>query len=148
MPEVPFEINISCIGASLQLQNLEFLYGQLYQKIKPSKDNQVSDKEFHAAIQLMVQFLYIIRDMASSSDEKNQKNARILQTNIFYNDLCIVSQYALTNFDPKKHNPSVLHDSIEFTHVMLEMLDKYSRGKVLTINTQKKRKIKKAKKQR
>ena len=86
--------------------------------------------------------------MASSSDEKNQKNARILRTNIFYNDLCIVSQFALCNFDHKKHNVSFLHDSIEFTHVMLEMLDEYSRGKVLTINTQKKRKIKKPKKKR
>jgi hypothetical protein len=31
---------------------------------------------------------------------------------------------------------------------MLEMLDEYSRGRVLTINTQKKRKIKKAKKKK
>jgi len=71
--------------------------------------------------------------MASSSDEKNQRNAKILSSNVFYNDLCIVSQYSLINFDPKKHNSSYLHDSIEFTHLMLEMLDEYSKGKVLTI---------------
>ena len=39
-----------------------------------------------------------------------------------------------------------LHDTIEFTHLMLEMLDEYSRGKVLTIQTQRKRKVKKNKK--
>jgi hypothetical protein len=109
------------------------LYDQLYKKIKNSKDHPVTDKEFHSAIQLLIQFLYIIRDMASSSDEKNQRNAKILSSNVFYNDLCIVSQYSLINFDPKKHNSSYLHDSIEFTHLMLEMLDEYSKGKVLTI---------------
>ena len=49
----------------------------MYKKIK-SKENPILDKEFHAAIQLLVQFLYIIRDMASSDDEKNHKNAKIL----------------------------------------------------------------------
>lgn len=59
-----------------------------------------------------------------------------------------MSQFALTTFDHKKHNSAFLHDTIEFTHLMLEMLDEYSRGRVLTINTQKKRKIKKAKKKK
>lgn len=118
----------------------------MYRKIKNSKENPVSDKEFHSALQLLIQFLYTIRDMASSSDEKNQRNARILSTNVFYQDLCIISQFALTLFDPKKHNAQFLYDSIEFTHLMLEMLDEYSKGKVLTIQTQRKRKVKRAKK--
>jgi hypothetical protein len=63
----------------------------MYNKIKISKKSPVSDKEFHSALQLLIQFLYIIRDMASSSNEKNQKNAKILQTNVFYHDLCIIS---------------------------------------------------------
>ena len=97
---------------------------------------------------MLIQFLYIIRDMASSSDERNQKNARILQANIFYNDLCIISQYSFKLFDYKKHHISFLQDIIEFNHIMLEMLDEYSKGKVLTINTQKKRKAKKQKKKK
>ena len=85
--------------------------------------------------------------MASSDDEKNQRNAKILQANVFYNDLCILSQFAFKLFDYKKHNPSFLADIVEFTHLMLEMLDEYSKGKVLTIQTQQKRK-KKGKKKR
>jgi len=50
----------------------------MYRKIKARKQNPVSDREFHAALQLLIQFLYIIRDMASSQDDKNQKNAKIL----------------------------------------------------------------------
>jgi hypothetical protein len=52
---------------------------------------EVNDKEFHSALQLLIQFLYIIRDMASSDEEKNQRNAKILQANVFYNDLAILS---------------------------------------------------------
>ena len=48
-------------------------------------------KDFHAALQLLTQFLYIIRDMASSDDEKNQKNAQILMSNVFYHDLVKIS---------------------------------------------------------
>jgi len=83
--------------------------------------------------------------MASSSDEKNQKNAKILQANIFYHDLTIISQFAFKMFDHKKHNVQFLHDIVEFNHIMLEMLDEYSKGKVLTIQTQRKRKVKKNK---
>jgi hypothetical protein len=79
--------------------------------------------------------------MASSDDETNKRNAKILSTNVFYNDLCIISKYSLVLFDHKKHSEQFLVDTIEFTHIMLEMLDEYSRGKVLTIQTQKKRRI-------
>ena len=93
----------------------------------------VTDKEFHSAIQLLTQFLYIIRDMASTEDERNKKNSKILTQNIFYHDMCVVSQFAFKQFDYKKHNVDFLADIIEFNHLMLEMLEEYSKGKVLTI---------------
>jgi len=48
--KVPFKINISSIGASLQLQNFEFLYSQMFKKIKGGKQNPVNDREFHSAL--------------------------------------------------------------------------------------------------
>jgi hypothetical protein len=65
----------------------------MYKKIKISlqKESSVNDREFHSALQLLIQFLYVVRDMASSEDERNQRNAKILQANIFYNDLTIIS---------------------------------------------------------
>ena len=35
-------------------------------------------RDFHSGLQFLTQFLYIIRDMASSEDERNKKNASIL----------------------------------------------------------------------
>ena len=108
----------------------------MHRKIKISATKEfVNDREFHSALQMLIQFLYIIRDMASTSDERNKKNAQILQANIFYNDMCIISQFSFKLFDYKKHHISFLQDIIEFNHIMLEMLDEYSKGKVLTINT-------------
>ena len=71
--------------------------------------------------------------MASSDDEKNKKNAKILQTNVFYKDLCVVSRLAFKLYCPRTHNAKFLHDVIEFNHLMLEMLDEYSKGKILMI---------------
>lgn len=85
----------------------------------------------------MTQLLYIIRDMASSDDEKNQRNAKILQTNVFHKDLITVALYAFKAFDPSNHSWDFLYDTIEFTHIMLQMLDEFSRGRVLTIYTNK-----------
>ena len=88
----------------------------------------------------MTQFLYVIRDMASSDDEQNIKNAKILQTNVFYKDLCIIARVALKLYDTNLHNVQFLHDAVEFTHLMLEMLEEYSKGKILMIRDQKKKK--------
>ena len=71
--------------------------------------------------------------MASTEDERNKKNSKILTQNIFYHDMCVVSQFAFKQFDYKKHNVDFLADIIEFNHLMLEMLEEYSKGKVLTI---------------
>lgn len=97
----------------------------------------MSDQEFHAGLQNLTQLLYIIRDMASSDDEKNKKNARILQTNVFHKDLISVACYAYKMYDARNHSNQFLYDTVEFTHIMLSMLDEFSRGRVLTIYTNK-----------
>lgn len=76
-PKVPFNINILPVGASLQIAHFDFLYATLFSELTENKNkkNEHKYKDFHAALQLLTQFLYIIRDMASSEDEKNKKNA-------------------------------------------------------------------------
>lgn len=86
--------------------------------------------------------------MASSSDEKNKKNAMILQQNVFYHDIIRICKSAFLFYKEGVHHKQFLYDTIEFTHLFLEMLEEYSKGKVLTIKTHRKKKIKKAKKQR
>jgi len=49
-------------------------------------------------------------------------------------------------YDSKWHSKQFIHDAIEFNDIMMSMLSEYSKGKVLTIQTQRKRKVKKTKK--
>ena len=71
--------------------------------------------------------------MASSDDERNKKNAQILQQNIFYHDLCKIAKTAFVIYDSKWHSKQFLHNAIEFNDIMMSMLSEYSKGKVLTI---------------
>jgi hypothetical protein len=49
--------------------------------------------------------LYTVRDLASSTgNERNLKNAKILQSNIFSKDLCLIAKYALKLFEIERHN--------------------------------------------
>lgn len=130
---MPFEIDISTIGTSLQLTNFQFTYSVLYTESHKNKKKDRKLKDFHSALQFMTQLLYVIRDMASSNDEKNKKNAMILQTNIFFHDLCRISKTAFVLYEPAAMNKQFLHDSIEFNSLMMDMLEEYSKGKVLTI---------------
>ena len=82
---------------------------------------------------MLTQFLYVIRDLASSNDEKNKRNASILLSNVFYHDLMIVAKRSFMFYEDNVHHKQFLHDTIEFTNLMVNMLDEYSKGKVLTI---------------
>jgi hypothetical protein len=55
------------------------VYSVLYAETNKNKKKERKYKDFHTGIQLLTQLLYIIRDMASSEDERNKKNALILQ---------------------------------------------------------------------
>ena len=79
IPKIPLKIDISTIGASLQLNNFQFVYGILYAECAQNKKKDRKIKDFHSGLQFLTQILYTIRDMASSDDERNKKNAQILQ---------------------------------------------------------------------
>ena len=113
-PQVPFQVDVRHIGVSLQFPSFEFLYSSLYRRSiqKSNVKNEcekVSDKEFHAALQLFYQILHIVQLMAScsasdESSEKNRKNSNILRAFIFRNDVIRVCLFAFQMFNPGKHS--------------------------------------------
>lgn len=62
---------------------------------------------------------------------------------MFSRDIMSVVRHALKMFDPKKHSIQFLYDTIELNQVMLSMLDEYSKGRVLKVETNKTRRVKK-----
>lgn len=52
-PRVPFNIDISTIGASLQLNNFQYVYSVLYAETSKNKDKDRKYKDFHSGLQLL-----------------------------------------------------------------------------------------------
>ena len=72
---------------------------------KEVTEKPIKNQEFHAALKMLIQFLLIVKDMASCSDkteedEKNRKNAHILKTYIFRHELWKVVAFAFEIFNP------------------------------------------------
>ena len=110
----------------------------------------VSDAEFHAAIQLLFQYLLIVQDMANCSgdsedDERNRKNAHILKQYIFKHEILKVLLFALENYQPARHSLDFLEDTIKVTDKFLQMLEEYSRGRIIRVKTGKLQRRKKLK---
>jgi len=51
------------------------VYAILYRETAQNKEKERKTRDFHSGLQLLTQILYTIRDMASSDDERNKKNA-------------------------------------------------------------------------
>mmetsp|Transcript_42796 Transcript_42796/g.56533 ORF Transcript_42796/g.56533 Transcript_42796/m.56533 type:complete len:96 (-) Transcript_42796:1476-1763(-) len=79
------------------------------------------------------------------SSEKNRKNANILRSFIFRNDIIRVTLFAFQMFVPTKHSKQFLYDVISFTHTFLEHLEEFSKGRMLKIKTGRRKKVKKQK---
>ena len=100
------------------LGSFDFLHSSLYRRsIQKSnakiESDKVSDKEFHAALQLFNDILHIVQLMASCSgadeaSEKNRKNANILRAYIFRNDIVRLCLFAFQTFNPTKHSHEFL----------------------------------------
>jgi hypothetical protein len=92
---------------------------------KKSEDKKpVTDKEFHAAIKMLIQFLLIIQDMSNcgektEEDEKNRKNSQILKAYVFRHELWKVVFFAFNLFNPARHALEVLQDTIYLNHLLI-----------------------------
>ena len=100
----------------------------------------VTDAEFHAALLMLSQYLLIINDMASCSEEteediRNRKNAGILKAYIFKHEILKVLKCAIEHFKPQRHSPEFLEDTIRLNHQVLHMLEEFSKGKILKVKT-------------
>jgi hypothetical protein len=110
----------------------------------------VSDKEFHSALQLFTGVLQIVKCMASSSgddemSERNRKNATVLRSYIFRHQIFELVHFGFQIYCPGRHSEQFLQDLIQFNHIFTEHMEQYSKGKMLTIKTQKRRKVKRKK---
>ena len=128
--------DIGVIAEALKVSNFEYLYRCLAAEMRKTSAKTLIAKEFQAAMKFFTQLLYIIQEMSNSEDETTKRNATILKQNIFYHEVSKVCRHAflywVAGFSPK----SFLDEIVEFIDIVYTMLKDYSKGKLLTIRTE------------
>jgi hypothetical protein len=84
----------------------------------------------------------------TEDDEKNRKNAHILKAYVFRHEIWVIVKFAFSLFNHARHSTRFLEDTILLNHILINMLEEFSKGKILTVKTQKKTMRKKKKEQR
>ena len=89
---------------------------------------------------MLIQFLQIIQDMSNCSDtteddEKNRKNAHILKAYVFRHEIWVIVKFAFSMFNNARHSTRFLEDTILLNHILINMLEEFSKGKILTVKT-------------
>lgn len=94
--------------------------------------------EFIASIEYFYEILLLIRDMASSSNDWMKSNATILQKKIFSLDVFRLIKFGIETFNSKIHPQYHIICMLRFSDLAIMMIDEYSKGRTLTIQTHKK----------
>jgi len=103
--------------------------------------------EFIAGIEYLHELLFLVWDMASINNERMKQNAKILEWKIFSLDIFKLIQFGLDSFDPNLHPEYHMHALLRFSDIAILSIEKYSKGQSLTINTHKKKRAPKKKKE-
>lgn len=98
--------------------------------------------EFVSAIEYFYEILLLIRDMASSTNDRMKSNATILQKKIFSLDVFKLIKFGIETFDSKVHPQYHIICVLRFADLAIMMIDEYSKGRTMTIQTHKKKRRK------
>ena len=80
--------------------------------------------------------------MASiKGNEKMERNASILQQKVFSLDLFKLLKFGMAKYNQKIHPEYYLILVLRFSDLMLMMLEEYSKGRILTIQTHRKKRV-------
>ena len=126
---------IAQISNSLKLQNIDFIFSKgFFQTIVESKRTRDMDM-YLASWEYLLELLYLIQDMERSPSEKMRKNAQTLQQKLFTLQICELAKHGLKEFSYANQSRYFIFTAFRFTTVLLTMLEGYSKGKMLYIQT-------------
>jgi len=131
------QLEVSYVAEALKLPNFEYLYRSFVVEFKKTAKKDFNTREVHSAIKFLTQFLYLIQEMSQSSDELTNRNAKILMQNVFYHEMARVCRKAFDYWEPGVNKENLLLDIIELNQITFQMLEQYSKGKALTVRTEK-----------
>ncbi len=121
----------------MQLTQFELFYRIITDQVLRKK-SKFEIKKFHAACLCLLELLYVVRAMnADTSDATNRQNAKILLANIFRHDITRYLQVGFQYCLEGLCKDEVLITLVEVQGVFFELMENYSRGRILTLKTAK-----------
>mgnify|MGYP000932345905 CR=1 FL=1 len=139
------ELDIKCIGSVLQITHFELLYSTLVREVTKEKKRSFNIRIFHAALYAFLQLLKTIKEMSLAPDSGIRRAAQIITQNLFYHDITKILRIGFNYLNPEVHDPKLYTDMIELVGIFFDMLEEYSKGKILAIQTDRRIKKKKLK---
>lgn len=131
----PYNFDVSCISESLKIENFEYLFKCFLLEFSKTSKKEYNAREFHSALKFCLQFLYCVKEMSESAHEEIKKNGQILLQNVFYHEISSVCRKAFSYWKDGVSPIAFLTDIVQFTHVAFKLLEDFSRGKALTVQT-------------
>ena len=136
-PEPKLKIPASDISSALKLQNIDFVFGKgLFQSFESRKSARKMDL-YLASVEYLLELLYIIKDMEKSDVENMVKSSTVLKQKLFTLQICELAKFGLQTYDANTQSKYFFLTVFRFMHVLLEMLEDYSKSKMLYIQTHK-----------
>ena len=140
-------LDLNQIGPSLQVQNIDYIFQKSFMQTMETSAKSRNLFEFIAGIEYLHELLFLVRDMASINNERMKQNAKILERKIFSLDIFKLIHFGFDSFDPNLHPEYHMHALLRFSDIAILSIEKYSKGQSLTINTHKKKRALKKKKE-
>lgn len=139
------EFDMQCIGGALQITHFELLYSTLVREVTKEKKTSFNVRIFHAALYAFLQLLKTVKEMSLAPTLTIRRASQILTQNIFYHDITKILRIGFNYMNPVIHDRKFVQDFIELVGFFFDMLEEYSKGKVMTIQTDRRIKKKKLK---
>lgn len=143
-PNVELSSEYVYVSAALQLKQFELLYANLLRECTQMRKRNINFRNYFAACTALLEFLHVVHDLSISAQSVDRKNAQILMQTIFQHDISKALRIGFTYCAPGLFNDDMLRTLVRLTSLFYDMLEQYSRGKVLSIRTNRmlKRKVK------
>ena len=92
-------------------------------------------RNYFATVRCFLELLYLVRDMEIDSNTVNRKNAKIMMSNIFHHDITRVLHAGFQYCVEGLMRDEVLQALAETVGIFFDLLEAYSKGQVLTLQT-------------
>ncbi|EAR94710.2 Yip1 domain protein (macronuclear) [Tetrahymena thermophila SB210] len=139
------ELEIVDIAVALQLTQFQLIFSKLVKEVTHNKKRSFNLKNFYSTVYVFNELLQVIRVMSTDNSQMNRKNSQIMLQNIFHHDITKALRIGVDYCQYNVLNNEVLKNLVELINIFFDLLESYSKGKVLTLQTDKLVKKKKKK---